>query len=52
MYESKRLLTKPREMYYNEGEVLYLIQKNVQTNVCKNKDLYIGVPCCGIAYIF
>lgn len=32
-------------MYYNEGEVLYLIQKNVQTNVCKNKDLYIGVPC-------
>lgn len=28
-------------MYYNEGEVLYLIQKNVQTNVCKNKDIYI-----------
>lgn len=29
-------------MYYNEGEVLYFIQKNVQTYVCKNKDLYIG----------
>lgn len=29
-------------MYYNKGEVLYFIQKNVQTYVCKNKDLYIG----------
>lgn len=29
-------------MYYNKGEVLYFIQKNVQTYVRKNKDLYIG----------
>ena len=39
-------------MYYNEGEVFVLDTEKMYKPMCKNKDLYIGVPCCGIAYIF